>query len=146
MGEGTLEEWEAGLKGGQQAQGQEWVYFPHLTGLPEAKAARRDPCSGHQASGQPFSWLELLPVPYAILGGSCSARQQTEGKQMRLWEWASCGVQGESEESTPAEERGSRTGKLTEIYFTSTLPPPVINSPPQLEQSKWSVITNSEEE
>lgn len=34
--------------------------------------------------------------------------------------------------STPAEERGSRTGKLTEALSPWTSPPQVINSQPQL--------------
>lgn len=34
--------------------------------------------------------------------------------------------------STPAEERGSRTGKLTEALSPCTSPPQVINSQPQL--------------
>lgn len=56
FGEGTPEEWEAGLKGANRPR-DESGQIPHLTGLPEAKAASQDsPLSvEHQAA---FSWLE----------------------------------------------------------------------------------------
>lgn len=112
-------------------------HIPHLTGLPEAKAARQDSALSAEHQDSLFtagagSFCQFHGAENsAMLGGPCFARQQKEGRQMRLWRWASFS-QGESEVSTPAEERGSPTGKLTEALSPCTSPPQVINSQPRL--------------